>query len=153
MSRWGAKRFGRKAVRRTVPPTSRDGAESVLPEARTRTPPIGRSAFPGFVPPSRFFLFFGIERFGGEFAVGFFEKDFDAAFGFFELLLAFALESDTFFKEFHGVVERELRGLEPADDFFEARERTLEVRLLGRLRFFWCRGIHAIGLCPLRFVS
>jgi hypothetical protein len=63
-------------------------------------------------------LGFGIERFGGEFAVGFCKEDFYAAFGFFELLLAFAGEGYAFFEEFHGVVERELRAFEAADDLF-----------------------------------
>jgi hypothetical protein len=77
---------------------------------------------------SRLALPFGIERLGREFAVGFFQEDFHAAFGFFELLLAFAGERHTFFEKFHGVVERKLRALEAADDLFEARERALKIR-------------------------
>lgn len=72
-------------------------------------------------------LAFGVEGCGGEFAVGFFEEDFDFAFSFFELLLAFARKFDAFFEEFHGVVERELGGFETADDFFETGERMLEI--------------------------
>jgi hypothetical protein len=82
--------------------------------------------------PSRFVLALGIERFGGQFAIRFFEEDLDAAFGFFELLLAFAGELDALFEEFHGVVERELWAFEAADDFFEADEGFLEVRLFRR---------------------
>src|SRR5277367_2209122 len=84
---------------------------------------------------SRFALALGIERLWGEFAVGFFEEDFDAAFGFFELLLAFAREGHAFLEKFHGVVERKLRALESADHFFEACKRALEVRFFRRFGF------------------
>ena len=58
---------------------------------------------------SRFGLALGIEGFRSQFAVGFLEQDLDSAFGFFELLLAFARKSDAFLEKFHGVVERKLR--------------------------------------------
>ena len=76
----------------------------------------------GGLQPSRFALGFGIERFGGEFAVGFFQKDFYAAFGFLELLLAFPGELDAFFEKLHGVVERELRAFEAPHDFLETNQ-------------------------------
>jgi hypothetical protein len=83
--------------------------------------------------PSRLALALGIERLGGQLSIRFFEEDFDAAFGFFELLLAFARKGDAFFKEFHSVVEGELRAFEAADDFFEADEGLLEIGLLRGL--------------------
>src|SRR5579871_4142980 len=61
------------------------------------------------------FVAFGIERLGGELAVGFFQQDFDFSFGFFELLLALARKGDAFFEEFHRFVERKLRALQLAD--------------------------------------
>jgi hypothetical protein len=88
---------------------------------------------------SRFALAFGIERLGGEFAVGFFQQDFDAAFGFFELLLAFAGEGHAFFEELHGVVERELGAFEATDDLFETSEGSLKIGLLGRIGLFGSR--------------
>ena len=39
---------------------------------------------------SRLILFFRLEGFGNELAIGFLQQDFDFAFGLFELLLAFA---------------------------------------------------------------
>jgi len=98
-------------------------------------------------------LAFGIEGFGGEFAVRFFEQNFYFAFSFFELLLAFAGELNAFFKEFHGVVEGKLGRFEAANDFFEAGERVLEVRLFGGLRFglFGRRLIYRINVWPQFF--
>jgi hypothetical protein len=93
-------------------------------------------AFQGDAARSRFALAFGIEGLGGEFAVGFFKENFDAAFGLFQLLLAFAGEGHAFFEEFHGVVERKLGAFEAADDLFEACEGALKIGLLGRLGFF-----------------
>jgi hypothetical protein len=87
---------------------------------------------------SSFVLGFGIEGFGGEFAVGLFEQDFHAAFGFFELFLAFAGEFNALFEKFHGVVEGKLRTFETADDFFEAGEGALEIGLFCWFRFFRC---------------
>ena len=49
---------------------------------------------------SLFGLTLGIERLGGQLAVGLFEQNFDFAFGFFELLLAFARKLDAFFESF-----------------------------------------------------
>jgi len=97
---------------------------------------------------SRFGLAFRIERLGGELAVGFFQKNFDAAFGFFELLLAFTGERHAFFEELHGIVERELGAFETADDFLEAGEGALKIRLLGRLGFFGGGLIHRVNVCP-----
>jgi hypothetical protein len=87
---------------------------------------------------SRVGLAFGVKGFGGEFAVGFLEENFYAAFRLFELLLAFAGEGHAFFEEFHGIVERQLGAFETADDLFETSERALKVRLLGRFGFFGC---------------
>jgi len=98
-----------------------------------------------------FGLAFGIEGFGDDFAVGFAEKDFNFAFGFLELLLAFAGKSDAFFEEFHGVVERELRTFEFADDFLEAREAALEVGLFGGIGFFGGGSIHVV--CREQFTA
>lgn len=96
----------------------------------------GRCASRGFG------LRFGVERFGCYLAVGFSEQDFYFTFGFFELFLAFGGEGYAFFKEFHGVVERKLRTFEFANDFFEARERALEIGLLGRFGFLGSRCVH-----------
>jgi hypothetical protein len=91
------------------------------------------------VARSRFALAFRIERLGDKFAIGFFEQNFDAAFGLFELLLAFAGKGDALFEELHGIVKRKLRALEAANHLFEAREGALKVGLLGRFGFFGCR--------------
>jgi hypothetical protein len=88
---------------------------------------------------SRGFAVFGFERFGDEFAVGLLEENFDAAFGFFELLLAVAGKGDALFEKLHGLVERKLRAFEAANDLFEAREGLFEFRFLGGLGFF-CAG-------------
>ncbi len=53
---------------------------------------------------SRFGLPFGFEGLGNEFAIRFFEENFDAAFRLFELFLAFAGERHAFFEELHGIV-------------------------------------------------
>jgi hypothetical protein len=89
-------------------------------------------AFPGDAA-SRFGLAFRVERLGGEFAVGFFQQDFDSALGLFELLLAFARKRNPFLEELHGIVERKLRTLQAADDFFQSSEGALKIRLLGGL--------------------
>jgi hypothetical protein len=85
---------------------------------------------------SRFALAFGIERLGGELAIGLLEQNFHAAFSLFELLLAFAGKGHAFFEELHGIIERELGAFEAADDLFEAGERALKIGLLWRFRFF-----------------
>jgi hypothetical protein len=90
-----------------------------------------------FAVASRLVLFFGFEGLGDEFAIGFLEQNFNAAFGFLELFLAFAGELNAFFEEFHGIVESELGALEAADDFLEASEGLLEVGFPGRLGFFY----------------
>jgi hypothetical protein len=53
------------------------------------------------------------------------------------LLLALARKRDALFEEFHGVVQRELRALQPADDLFETGERAFKI---GLLRWFWLLG-------------
>src|SRR5438132_9116269 len=88
---------------------------------------------------SRFGLPLRIERLGGELAVGFLEENFHSPLGLFELLLAFSRKRDAFFEQLHGVVQRKLRTLEAADDFLEAGERTLKIRLLLRFRFLGSR--------------
>jgi hypothetical protein len=85
---------------------------------------------------SRFALAFGIERLGGELAIGFFQQDFDATFGLFKLLLAFAGKGHAFFEKLHGIVEGKLGALEAADDLFKASERALKIRLLWRFGLF-----------------
>jgi len=87
-------------------------------------------------------LRFGVERFGYYLAVGFSEEDFYFTFGFFKLFLTLGGKGYAFFKQFHGVVERKLRTLELADDFFEAREGALEIRLLGRIGFLGSGCVH-----------
>ena len=76
----------------------------------------------GGLQPSRFALAFGIEGFSSELSVRFLEEDFYAAFGFFELLLAFAGKGDAFFEQFHSLVERELRAFEAPHNFLETNE-------------------------------
>src|ERR1043166_5438620 len=109
----------------------------------------------GIGPASRGFgLAFGFEGFGDEPAVSFLEKDFDFAFSFLELLLAFGRKPDTFFEEFHRIVEGKLRALEFADYFFKAREAALEVGLFGRFGFLWSLRIHAaFSLSPGNFIQ
>jgi hypothetical protein len=72
-------------------------------------------------------LFGSFEGFGNQLAIGFLEENFDAAFGFFELLLTFTGKADAFFKKLHGVVEGELRAFEFTDYFFEASEGAFKV--------------------------
>src|SRR6266436_2366701 len=95
---------------------------------------------------SSFVLFFWLEGFGGQFSVGFLQQDFDAAFGFFELLLALAGKRDAFLEQFHGFIQRKLRAFEAANHFFETREGFLKVGLLGRLRFFRRCRVHSANL-------
>lgn len=66
-------------------------------------------------------------------AVGFLQQNFDAAFGFFELLLTFAGKLDAFFEEFHGLVEGQVGAFEALHDFLEAGEGFLEIAFLGGL--------------------
>jgi hypothetical protein len=82
-------------------------------------------------------LFFRLERLGHQFPVRFLQQNLDAAFGFFELLLALARKLDAFLEKLHGFVERELRAFQAPDDFFEAREGLLKIGLLGRLWSFY----------------
>src|SRR5579863_513104 len=106
---------------------------------RAGGPPIGRLAFWEHAERSRFALAFRIERLGCKFAVGFFQQNFNAALCLFQLLLAFARKRHAFFEQLHGVVERELRALEAADDLFKASEGALEIGLLRQFRLFGCR--------------
>src|SRR5215472_278900 len=55
---------------------------------------------------SQFALPLRIKRFCDELAIRFFEQDFHAAFGFFQLLLAFSRQRHAFFKKLHRVVQR-----------------------------------------------
>jgi hypothetical protein len=91
---------------------------------------------------SGFFFSLRLEGLRGEFAAGLLQKDFYFAFSLLELLLAFAGEGDTFLKQSHGVIEREIRVLESANDFFEAREGMLEFRFLPGFGTFRLRRIH-----------
>src|SRR6266446_8301408 len=88
---------------------------------------------------SRFTFTFGIKRFGSKLAVSFFEKDFHAAFGLFQLFLAFARERHAFLEKFHGVIQGKLRALQAADDFLQSRQGTLKNRFLRCFRLFGCR--------------
>ena len=98
-------------------------------------------------PESRGFgLAFGFEGFGNDSTVGFPEENFDFAFGFFELLLAFGGKSDAFLEQFHRIVEGKLRAFEFADHLFEAREAALKIRLFRRIGFFRCGCVHAAFL-------
>jgi hypothetical protein len=91
---------------------------------------------------SGFFLYFGIESLGNEFAARFLEQDFDFALRLPQVFLAVARELYALFKEFHGFVERQIRILKLADNFFQAREGILKVRLLARFRLFGRCRIH-----------
>jgi hypothetical protein len=91
---------------------------------------------------SRGALFRIFEWFGNQVAIGFLEKNFDAALGFFKLRLAHAGEPDAFFEQLQGFVERKLRAFEFADDFFEAIEGALEVGFFyGNWFRFFCSGL------------
>src|SRR5215510_6299740 len=105
------------------------------------------SKYAGIGPESRGFgLAFRLEGFGDDSTVGFPEENFDFAFGFFELLLAFGGKGDAFFEQFHRVVEGKLRAFQFADHLFETREAALKIRLLRRIGFFRCGRIHAAFL-------
>jgi hypothetical protein len=84
-----------------------------------------------------------LERFGGHFAVSFLEKNLDSGFRFFELFVALALKSNALLKELHSFIKGKLRAFQFANDFFEARQRTLKIGLLWGLGFSRCRLIHA----------
>src|SRR6266852_7205225 len=94
---------------------------------------------PGCRGASRFRLLLGVERLGSELAIGLLEENLDASFRLFQLLLAFARKRYALFEKLHGVIQRELRTLQAADDFFKAGKGALEIRLLGRFRFFGSR--------------
>src|SRR5215472_12527716 len=112
------------------------------PQVRTR-PRLAREN-PCESCSRRFGLAFGLERLGHHSAVGFFEKNFDFAFGFLELLLTLRRECNTLFEKVHGLVERKLWALELADHLFQARQGTFEIGFLGRVGFFLSRCIHAL---------
>src|ERR1700722_15375098 len=95
---------------------------------------------------SRFGLGFGFKRLGCQFSVGFLQQNFNATFGLFQLLLAFARKSHAFFKQMHGLVERELRALQAANYLFQTREGTLKIGFLRSLCFFRYRRIHSSSL-------
>src|ERR1700676_348988 len=91
------------------------------------------------------FLGFGIERLRGQFAAGLLEQNFYFALGIFQMFLAVAGELHAFLKKFHGLVERKVRALQLPDDFFQARQRMLEIGLLrgiGLFRRCWIYGCH-----------
>src|SRR5713226_1353237 len=89
------------------------------------------------VGASRFGLPLGIERLGGQLAIGFLQENFYSPLRLFQLLLALARESDALFEELHRVVQRELRAFQPADDFLKPGQRALKI---GLLRWFWFLG-------------
>jgi hypothetical protein len=51
--------------------------------------------------------------------------------------LALAGKRNALFEELHGIVERELRAFETADNLFEASKGALKI---GLLRWFWFFG-------------
>ena len=85
---------------------------------------------------SRFVLFFGFEGFGGELAVRLLQQDFHPALGFFKLFLALARKLHSFFKKLHRLIQRELRALQLAHNFFQPRQRLFKIRLLRGFSFF-----------------
>jgi len=95
----------------------------------------------GKIAPSGSGFIFRLKRFRGDFSVRLLQENFDAAFGFLKLLLAFPRKFDALFEELHGFVEREIGAFEPLDYFLEAREGLFKfafARLFGS-RFICCR--------------
>lgn len=79
------------------------------------------------------------ERFRRDFAVGPLQQDFNFRFSLFEFFLAFARQLHAFFEQAHRLIERKVGTFETLDDFFEPRERLLELPLaLGFGGFVWC---------------
>src|SRR5579864_3331460 len=73
-------------------------------------------------PGSRFVLFFRLEGLSRQFSIRLLQQNLHAPFRFFQLPLELARELHAFFEQFHGFVQCELRALQPAHHFFEARE-------------------------------
>src|SRR6266851_3905707 len=107
----------------------------------------GRAA--GCLGASRFSLPLGIERLGGKLAIGFLQEDFHSPLRLFQLLLALARKRDALLKQFHCVVQRELRAFQAPDDFLKTGERALKIGLFRWFGFHGRRKIHAICPCPL----
>jgi len=92
-----------------------------------------------------FFLGFGIEWLRGQLAASLLKQNFHFALGLFQMFLAIARELHPFLEQFHGLVERKVRALQLLHDFFQARQRMLEIGLLRGLWFFrrcWIHGGH-----------
>src|SRR6266853_4780342 len=117
-------------------------AEKISADSRHR---IGRTRF----PPARafwlgFFLGFGIEWLRGQLAASLLKQNFHFALGLFQVFLAIARELHAFLEQFHGLVERKVRALQLLHDFFQTRQRMLEIGLLRGIWFFrrcrihWC---------------
>src|ERR1700723_451088 len=70
---------------------------------------------------------FWLEWLCGELAVCFFQEDFHAPFGFFELLLAFARKLHALLEKLHRLVERKVRAFQSLHDFFQPKQGPLEV--------------------------
>ena len=83
-----------------------------------------------------FFLGFGIEGFRGHLAAGLLEQNFHFALGLLQVFLAIARELHAFFEQLHGIVERQIRALQFADDLFQARERIFKIGLLRGFGLF-----------------
>src|SRR5260370_33653597 len=97
---------------------------------------------------SRFGLPLGIEWLGGKLAIGFLQEDFHSPLCLFQLFLALAGKGDALFEQLHGVVQRELRAFEAADDFLNAGKRTLKIGRFRRGRVCWCQWQLATWRCP-----
>src|SRR5216684_1644582 len=97
-------------------------------------------------PRSRFVLFFWLEGLGRQLAVGLLQQNLHAPFRFFQLLLALARKLHAFFEQFHGLVQRELRALQPPHHLFQPRQRLLKVRLLHWLRLLHRSRVHVLNL-------
>src|SRR5579864_6959594 len=99
------------------------------------------------IPPrSRFGLFFRLEGLRRELSVGLLQQNLHAPLCLLQLLLALARELYSFFEQFHGFVQGELRAFETAHNFLEPGEGLLEIGLLQRLSLFHRNRIHAINL-------
>jgi hypothetical protein len=92
---------------------------------------------------SQFAIAFRFKRLRHQFAVRLLQQNLDLALGLFQLLLAFARQFNALFKEFHRFIKRKLRAFQFANDFFETRERALEVWLFLRFWSFRSWSIHA----------
>ena len=72
-----------------------------------------------------------LEWFWRQIAAGLLHQNFHSAFRLLELLLAIARKHHAFLEKFHGVVQRKICVLEFAHNFFQPRERLLELGLLS----------------------